>query len=141
MATKLQTVRAKIRLGGFLLFYFIYLFFMKKDTLRQQVYSLLKKYGHLTTEQLTDRVGLVFGIIANEHSVRKYRDEYEKQFVGMVVEVGTYKPFCNKSKRKVYAQNGCPFQKKPYKTPFTHFLRLLWKSGTVAYYKRHFEKA
>lgn len=52
-----------------------------QDTQRSKVFYLLKRYNHLTTEQIVDYMYLVFDIRCNKSTARVYRAEYEAQHV------------------------------------------------------------
>ena len=121
-----------------------------EDTQRNKIFSLLKKYNHLTTEQVVDYMYLVFDIQCNKNTARVYRSEYEQKHVGLVVDIGGYKQFTHDQKKKAYAYNGDSYTHTmtakelkvatPYKTPFWHGVRMFFRSGAVAKYDSYVRK-
>lgn len=119
----------------------------KKDTAREQVYTLLRRYNHLTTDQIVDYMYLVFDKKFNKNTARSYRSEYERKHVGLVVEIGGYKQFTHDQKRKAYAYNGDSYTHTmtakevkvatPYKISFWNRVRLFFRNGTIQTYEEY----
>lgn len=133
MSTKIQTVRTRNRST-------VYFFHFHCMSQKSIVFSILRKYGHLSVKEIDNYAGIIFFEEIKHHTIRKYRELYETKYVGLVRNIAGYKPFQNKEKEKEYISNGIGWYGEIYQVPFRHSLAMFFRYGRVKQYQRIYAK-